>query len=120
MPSEAFKSKVVMTSLWTVDDVNHLASTTPDDCITEEVNATISWHNPRNLVSTEADYRIERIKSAIIRPVLYLIGFQTSCLNRAVLSKQGLKETINTCLFTLALVDLIDLVTIFAFSVERI
>ena len=118
--SDVFTTEVELTSPWTVEDVSQAASIVPDNCITVGVNATIPWNNPQNLIAIDTENRIDRIKSAIIIPVLYLIGFPANCINTVVFYKQGLKERINMCLFSLALVDLIYLTAIFMFHVERI
>ena len=110
-----------MTSSWTLDNVtNQPASSVPENCVILGVNTTIPWNNPYNLISLEAENLFDRIKSAILVPALYLIGLPANCINMAVFFKQGLKERINFCLFSLALVDLICLTEIFAIYAERI
>ena len=104
----------------TVDDVNQSVSGVPDSCITLALNATIPWDNPHNLVSMETERLFDRIKSAIIIPALFLVGFPANCINMAVFFRQGLSERINFCLFSLALVDLICLTEIFMIYAERI
>ena len=104
----------------TVDDVNQSVNGVPDSCITLALNATIPWDNPHNLVSVETERLFDRIKSAIIIPALFLVGFPANCINMAVFFRQGLSERINLCLFSLALVDLICLTEIFAPNAERI
>ena len=119
-PSEAVSTEVEVTSSWTVDTVSQSASSVPENCIILGVNVTVPWNNPHNLISTETEHLFERIKAANIIPVLFLIGFPANCINMAVFFKQGLKERINLCLFSLALVDLFYLSTGFMFYVERI
>ena len=104
----------------TVNDVNHSSSTVPDDCIILGLTATIPWNNPHNLISLEVEQLFYRIKAGIIIPVLFLVGLPANCINMAVFFKQGLKERINLCLFSLALVDLFYLLAIFVFYAERI
>ena len=104
----------------TVNDVNHSSSTVPDNCIILGMNATIPWNNPHNLISLEVEQLFYRIKAGIIIPVLFLVGFPTNCINMAVFLKQGLKERINLCLFSLALIDLIYLSAVFVFYAEQI
>ena len=103
-----------------VDDVNQSVSGVPDSCIILGLNATIPWDNPHNLVSMETERLFDRIKSAIVIPALFLVGFPANCINMAVFFRQGLRERINLCLFSLALVDLICLTEIFAPNAERI
>ena len=118
--SEAGLTQTVATSPWTVDDVNQSVTGAADGCIILDLNATIPWDSPNNLVSFQTEYLFDRIKSAVIIPALFLVGFPANCINMAVFFKQGLKERINFCLFSLALVDLICLTEIFMLNVERI
>ena len=104
----------------TADYVNQSVSGVPDSCIILGLNATIPWDNPHNLVSMETERLFDRIKSAIVIPALFLVGFPANCINMAVFFRQGLRERINLCLFSLALVDLICLTEIFAPNAERI
>ena len=120
VPSPANFTERAATSPWTVDDVNQSASAVPEGCVILGVNSTIPWDNPHNLVSLQAEHLFDRIKSAILIPVLFLVGFPANCINMAVFFKQGLRERINLCLFSLALVDLICLTEIFVPYAERI
>ena len=117
---EAGLTQTAAMSPWTVDDVNQSVTGAADGCIILDLNATIPWDSPNNLVSFQTEYLFDRIKSAIIIPALFLVGFPANCINMAVFFKQGLKERINFCLFSLALVDLICLTEIFMINVERI
>ena len=84
------------------------------------MNTTIPWNNPNNLISLETEQLFDRIKATVLIPVLFLIGFPANCINMAVFFKQGLKERINLCLFSLALVDIMALTAVFSFHAERI
>ena len=106
--SETTVRKTEMTSPWTVDNVSLSASSAPENCIILGMNTTIPWNNPNNLISLEAKQLFDRIKASVLIPVLFLIGFPANCINMAVFFKQGLKERINLCLFSLALVDLLS------------
>ena len=105
---------------WTAEDFNHSANTFPQNCIILGMNATIPWDNPNNLISLETEKLFDRIKATVILPLLFLVGFPANCTNMAVFFKQGLKERINLCLFSLALVDLMSLAFTFAFHAERL
>ena len=59
------------------------------------------------------------IRDSLI-PVLFLIGFPANCINMAVFFKQGLKERINLCLFSLALIDLTSLTGALAFHADKL
>ena len=101
-------------------DVSQSASNVPENCIILGMNTTVPWNNPNNLISLEAEFLFDRIKATVLIPVLFLIGFPANCINMAVFFKQGLKERINLCLFSLALVDLLDLTIIFAFQADKL
>ena len=109
-----------MTSPWTVDNVSQSANSVPENCIILGINTTIPWDNPNNLISREAEFLFHRIKTTILIPVLFLIGFPANCINMAVFFKQGLKERINLCLFSLALLDLLSLTGVLAFHADKL
>ena len=109
-----------MTSPRTADDVSQSASSVPENCLILGMNTTIPWDNPNNLISLEAENLFDRIKATVILPLLFFIGFPANCINMAVFFKQGLKERINLCLFSLALVDLSCLSLTFVFYAERL
>ena len=48
---------------------------------------------------------MHRMKHVILLPILFLIGGPANVINMAVFYKQGLKERINVCLFSLSLSD---------------
>ena len=80
----------------------------------------IPWDNPDNLVSLEVEAFAERLKSAILLPLLFLIGGPANVINIAVFYKQGLRERINLCLFALSLADELYLIQSMFFNGERI
>ena len=118
--SEAISAQTEITSTWTVDNVSQSLNSVPQKCIILGMNTTIPWNNPNNLISLEAEQLFDRIKATIIIPILFLIGFPANCINMAVFFKQGLKDRINLCLFSLALVDLLCVALTFAFHAERL
>ena len=109
-----------VTPAWATLSTNQSASSFPEDCIILGWNVTIPWDNPRNLISRETELLVERIKSAIFIPILYLIGVPTNVVNMAVFFRQGLSKRNNMCLFSLALVDLLSLTSILGLYAERI
>jgi len=109
-----------MTSAWTTLHINQSMNGIPKNCIILGMNATIPWDNPRNLISRETGLLVDRLKSAIFIPILYLVGAPANVINMAVFFRQGLSKRINMCLFSLALLDLISLTVIFSFYAERI
>ena len=118
--SDVTVKETYMTSPWKMDDVNKSASSVPQNCIILGMNTTIPWNNPNNLISLETEQLFDRIKATVLIPVLFLIGFPANCINMAVFFKQGLKERINLCLFSLALVDIMSLTLTFASYAERL
>ena len=117
---KASVTETEVTSPWTVSGVNQSTGFISENCIILGVNTTIPWNNPHNLISLETEFLFDRIKAAIIIPVLFLVGFPANCINMAVFFKQGLKERINLCLFSLALIDLFYLTLVLAICAERI
>ena len=107
-------------STWTSVDVNQSESRVPQDCVILGLNATIPWNNPNNLISLEEELLFDRIMATVIIPILFIIGFPANCINMVVFFKQGLKERINVCLFSLAVVDLITVTVIFAFHADKL
>ena len=118
--SDVTVKETYMTSPWKMDGANKSASSVPQNCVILGMNATIPWNNPHNLISLETEQLFDRIKATVLIPVLFLIGFPANCINMAVFFKQGLKERINLCLFSLALVDIMSLTLTFASYAERL
>ena len=109
-----------MTSAWTTLHTNQSMNGIPENCIILGMNATIPWDNPRNLISRETGLLVDRLKSTIFIPILYVVGAPANVINMAVFFRQSLSKRINMCLFSLALLDLISLTVIFSFYAERI
>ena len=109
-----------LTLAWTTVHTNQSMNGIPENCIILGMNATIPWDNPRNLISRETELLVDRLKSAIFIPILYVVGIPANVINMAVFFRQGLSKRINMCLFSLALLDLISLTVIFSFYAERI
>ena len=82
------------------------------DCKTLRFDGFIPWDNPDNLVSIEVEAFAERLKGAIVLPLLFLIGGPANVVNMAVFYKQGLRERINLCLFALSLADELYLIPV--------
>lgn len=60
------------------------------------------------LISNDVERLIDRLKSAILIPIFFLIGSPTNCLSLAVFYRLGLARRVNLCLFCLAFVDLLS------------
>ena len=80
----------------------------------------VPWNNPDNLVSLEVEAFAERLKGAIVLPLLFLIGGPANVVNMAVFYKQGLRERINLCLFALSLADELYLIHSMFINGERL
>ena len=91
-----------------------------EGCKILEFDVFIPWDNPDNLVSAEVEAFSERLKGAIVLPLLFLIGGPANVINMAVFYKQGLRERINLCLFALSLADELYLIQCMFFNGERI
>ena len=89
-------------------------------CKTVHFDGFIPWDNPDNLVSLEVEAFAERLKSASLLPLLFLIGGPANVINIAVFYKQGLRERINLCLFALSLADELYLIQCMFLNGERI
>ena len=90
------------------------------DCKTLRFDGFIPWDNPDNLISIEVEAFAERLKGAIVLPLLFLIGGPANVINMVVFYKQGLRERINLCLFALSLADELYLIYCMFFNGERI
>ena len=119
-PEQSPSQSSGVTSVWTTFSINQSASSVPENCIILGWNVSIPWDNPMNLISRETELLVDRLKSGIFIPILYLIGAPTNVVNMAVFFRQGLSKRINTCLFSLALLDLISITAILSFHAERI
>ena len=117
---EQFPSETTGTMFPWTTDVNQSISSVSENCIILGMNVTIPWNNPRNLVSREVEYLIDRIKSAIFLPILFLVGAPANVCNMIVFFKQDLKKRMNMCLFFLSMVDLIFVTFAFVLYVERL
>ena len=69
----------------------------------------LPWDNPDNIVSAQVPDIAGSVKDNLL-PILFLIGWPSNVINMAVFYKQGLKDRVNVCLFSLALADGLSLV----------
>ena len=65
----------------------------------------LPWDNPDNILSAQTEDFVRRLRDFVVLPTLFLIGGPANVINMAVFYKQGLKERINVCLFSLSLSD---------------
>jgi len=65
----------------------------------------LPWDNPDNILSAQTEDFVRRLRDFVVLPILFLIGGPANVINMAVFYRQGLKERINVCLFSLSLSD---------------
>ncbi|XP_076462840.1 uncharacterized protein LOC143295153 [Babylonia areolata] len=99
--------------------LNDTQKTDPSDCMVLQFEEFIPWDNPDNLLNAQAVTITRRVADTLSVP-LFLFGGPANVINMAVFYRQGLKERINVCLFSLALSDFLYLSTIFLLYVEQI
>ena len=58
--------------------------------------------------------------SAVLIPILFLVGVPGNVLSAAVFRRQGLKERVNLCVFLLALADLVVITVTFLLTAEQV
>ena len=114
------KSGFNITTEFTSSNITYTTDAILEGCKTLHFDGFIPWDNPDNLVSVEAEAFAERLKGAIVLPLLFLIGGPANVINMAVFYKQGLRERINLCLFALSLADELYLIQCMFFNGERI
>ena len=91
-----------------------------EGCRILKFDGFVPWDNPDNLVTLEVEAFAERLKGAIVLPLLFLIGGPANVINMAVFYKQGLRERINLCLFALSLADELYLIQCMFINGENI
>nr|KAG5701042.1 hypothetical protein BaRGS_008763 [Batillaria attramentaria] len=79
----------------------------------EDHHGFIPWDNPNNVISRDTLHLIEMIVTCGFNPVLLIIGVPANILNCIVFHRQGLKDRMNLCLFSLALVDMANIILCF-------
>ena len=114
------KSGFNITTEFTSNNTTYTSDAILKGCKTLHFDGFVPWNNPENLVSLEVEAFAERLKGAIVLPLLFLIGGPANVINMAVFYKQGLKERINLCLFALSLADELYLIQCMFINGERI
>ena len=67
----------------------------------------VPWDNPHNIISFETFLAFENVMTCGVSLILFLIGVPTNLLNCLVFYRQGLRDRMNLCLFSLALADML-------------
>ena len=75
------------------------------ECLVLRFQGFIPWDNPDNIISSQAESIVRKLKDVVFLPILFLIGGPANVINMAVFKRQGLKERINVCLFAMSLAD---------------
>ena len=114
------KSGFNITTEFTSKNITYTTDAILEGCKTLHFDGFIPWDNPDNIVSLEVEAFAERLKGAIVLPLLFLIGGPANVINMAVFYKQGLKERINLCLFALSLADELYMIYCMFFNGETI
>nr|KAG5692786.1 hypothetical protein BaRGS_009402 [Batillaria attramentaria] len=83
-----------------------------------EQGGFVPWDNPDNIISKEVEYRFDIFHSLGFIPLLFLVGAPANILSAAVFCRQGLKDRINLCLFSLSLADLLTITVTFLLTAE--
>ena len=91
-----------------------------DGCKALQFHGFVPWDNADNLVSLQVEAFADRLKGAIVLPLLFLIGGPANVINMVVFYKHGLRERINLCLFALSLADELYLIQCMFLNGERV
>ena len=96
---------------------NDVVLNTTNDFVTDSPPSQIVFlpcDNPENLVDEATVKQVERLIHMTLLPSLELFGVTTNVINCMVFVRQGLRDRINLCLFSLALADISFLLLIFS------
>ncbi|KAL8616030.1 hypothetical protein ACOMHN_014992 [Nucella lapillus] len=105
----------------TGDSGKGVYSEAPEGCLTVEQGDFVPWDNPDNILSRKTDLWVSTVFiGTIVLPVLFAVGVPGNILSAVVFKTQGLKDRINLCLFSLALADLLVLVSNFCLTEEKV
>ena len=91
------------------DFTSYAAHTFPHD----EVDAA-TIDKPQGILSSSAFQTIENTLDCGFLPIFFLVGAPTNLLNMIVFFRQGLRDRMNLCLFSLSLVDFLYVLFKFA------
>ena len=90
-----------------------MAITTPGDTgnttglLRDDGELFLPWNNPYNIISIRTFLSFENVVLCGVNWILFSIGVPTNLLNCLVFYRQGLRDRMNLCLFSLALVDML-------------
>lgn len=102
-----------------VSQLNSFTVNTSDTGLGGGCFLTSSSDGNGDLISPETELLVAKVKSAIIIPFFFFIGAPCQFVNIVVFFKQGLRDRVNLCLFSLAIVDLAALCSSFLLFSEH-
>ncbi|XP_076448433.1 uncharacterized protein LOC143285105 [Babylonia areolata] len=74
------------------------------------------WDNPDNLLDYATSHTLETVINVCVLSLVVLVGIIGNVVNIIIFTKQGLRDRINVCLFSLALADLGYLLALFIYK----
>ena len=87
--------------------VTPLQNESTSDLGYDKTEMFIPWNNPDNIISFETFVSFETVMTCGVSLILVTVGVPTNLLNCLVFYRQGLRDRMNLCLFSLALVDML-------------
>lgn len=98
------------------NDINTTIANNSDNLteISTQNKLFLPCNNLENLVDEATAEQVERLLHLTALPLLEVFGVVTNVINCFVFTRQGLKDRINLCLFSLALADISFLLLSFA------
>lgn len=91
-----------VTAAWKYTETARTPNSTVQECL-----ITSSSDGTGDLISPETELLIAKLRSAVLIPLIYVFGGPTNIINITVFVKQGIRDRVNLCLFSLAVVDLL-------------
>ncbi|KAL8582925.1 hypothetical protein ACOMHN_057077 [Nucella lapillus] len=88
----------------------------PEGCVLKQVSELVPWDNQHNLIPKKVEVIVNLLVSGICLPLCFLVSFATNVVNMVVFYKQGLKERVNMCLFSLSLLDLLYVAVVYGLN----
>ncbi|KAL8595904.1 hypothetical protein ACOMHN_018216 [Nucella lapillus] len=87
----------------------------PEGCVLKPASAAVPWKNEDNLIPKQVEVMFNVISFGVCLPLCFLVSLCCNTLNMVVFYKHGLKERINMLLFSLALLDLLSVSSIYGY-----
>ncbi|XP_025113610.1 proteinase-activated receptor 2-like [Pomacea canaliculata] len=103
------------TALSTVSSTDDEVSNFSTDCI-----QVMHQDYPDDPISTEVERLLGKIREAIVMPILFVTGVMGSVVSLVAFYRQNLNNRINLCLFSLELVNLINISFLFILNFDSL